>query len=181
MVYIHATKADYVKETGSATWTGGVTRTRNSGGEVVQRIDTFQTVRNLLHSVLPHELAHVLINNKLKNSNKLPLLLHEGLAVYFEPAKTQTYYTRILKNRYKTETLIPVSELLNEGSYPSDETMFYASGSLLIQRLVKEKDFSSVIELCENITPKTAMPNILKYLGLTTKEQLNMWFKQSLK
>ncbi len=139
-IHIYRDKASYRKASGQAEWSGGVSQVTSRGGKLVrQRILTYQTAPKLLNSVLPHELGHVVFMSAIRYSRKYPLALHEGVAVYNELAYRRSYFRGVLKTHLRTETTIPLNELLVMKKYPAKPDLFYAEGASFVQYLISAR------------------------------------------
>jgi tetratricopeptide (TPR) repeat protein len=135
-IYLHRTQSEYTARTGQPEWTGGCSKFSLNGFKTLQvELHSWQTSPRLLKSVLPHELAHLLMAANMADPNVLPKCLHEGFAVSMEPQFRRDYFLSFLRLRLQSQDFIPLADLLQAASYPRDPEFFYAEGWSLVQYL----------------------------------------------
>ncbi|MCY3024245.1 MAG: hypothetical protein NTW87_35155 [Planctomycetota bacterium] len=178
-VYLHRTQAEYTARTGQAAWTGGFSRPLTMRGPLSElEIHSWQTSPRLLTSVLPHEIAHLVVDCSLRDVASLPMALHEGFAVAMEPQFRQGHFLDFLRLRLKSEHFIPLAELLALNSYPSDPEFFYAEGYALVAYLIQQKSLADVVGLLKTITSASRAPaEILRLSGAKSLEDLEKDWK----
>ena len=136
-IYLHPTRQELRRAAGAAGRTLGRSVIRIANAETSdQVVHLSQDAPLLLSSVLPHELAHLLIAHSA-GYRPVPPYLDEGLALQFEPPAVQLRYDRI-------ETAInqvPTCAALIAGPAPptprreSDYALARILADFLIQRL----------------------------------------------
>ncbi|MFH0938053.1 MAG: tetratricopeptide repeat protein [Planctomycetota bacterium] len=148
VVFLHRTQAEYTAKTGQPEWTGGFSKVAFEHSRMGEtQIHSWQTSPRLLKSVLPHEIAHLIINANLADINALPKCLHEGFAVLMEPKFRHDYFMNFLSIRLKSQDFIPLMELLAARDYPHDPEFYYAESYALLEYLIQQKSLSAVVGL----------------------------------
>lgn len=166
-VFLHRTQEAYTLATSQAAWTGGVSRFVHQGGRGLAKMEihSWQTSPRLLKSVIPHELAHLIVNSNMSSYEELPRALHEGFSILMEPEFRQQYFLQFLRMRLNGKEFIPLAELLAMKEYPRDPDFFYAEGFCLVAYLARKFGLPQVIGLVRNPQKKTGIEEAL--LGLT--------------
>jgi tetratricopeptide (TPR) repeat protein len=173
-VFIHRTQEEYVAATNQEAWSGGMSRFARVPGQGLMRMEihSWQTSPRLLKSVIPHELMHLIVNSNLSAYEDLPRALHEGFSVLMEPGYRQTFYLNFLRMRLKSESFIPLSELLAMKKYPGDEEFFYAEGYALVAYLVQTAGFEKAIGLIRRAPKEPFEARLLALTGQRSLERL---------
>ena len=150
-IILHRSQAEYTARTAQPEWTGGCSKFSFEGGRVSDaQIHSWQTSPRLLKSVLPHEIAHLIVNSSMADATALPRCIHEGFAVMMEPTFRQEYFMNFLRLRIKSRDLIPLADLIASRDYPRDPEFFYAEGYALVNYLVHEKGVAGAVSLIKN-------------------------------
>lgn len=180
IVFLHRSQEEYTKTTGQPAWTGGVSRFQHRGGTIEKmQIHTWQGSPRLFKSVLPHEVAHLVVNTHLRSYGSLPRAIHEGLAVFMEPSFRHAYYINFLRARLKSKQFIPLRELLVMQDYPRDQEFFYAEGFALIAYLAQLKGINKMLDLIhQSGSAKDIGPRILRLSGSRSLEALEKSWKK---
>jgi tetratricopeptide (TPR) repeat protein len=178
-VFIHRTQQEYVAATGQEAWSGGMSRFARMVGRglVKMEIHSWQTSPRLLKSVIPHELTHLVVNSNLNAYEDLPRALHEGFAVLLEPEFRHAYYMNFLRVRLKSESFIPLSELLAMKSYPGDQEFFYSEGYALIAYLSERSGLEKTIKVLLKSPGVPIETRLLNLTGARGLEQLESDWK----
>jgi len=176
-IYIYRDKKSYLAVTKQHQWSGGVSSVTHSKGQLIkQRISTFQTARKLLNNVLPHELAHLVFMSSINYSQKYPLALHEGVAVYNELAFRRSYYAGVLRTNLKMEATIPLQELLAMKTYPQKPDLFYAQSASLVEYLIKTRSAGTFHVFSRDIEKTSLAAALKKHYGFgNMKEFTKAW------
>jgi len=178
-IYLHRTQAEYTARTGLPEWTGGVTKTARTGAHLSQMdIHSWQTSPRLLTSTLPHEITHLIIAENSADRALFPRCFNEGFAVMMEPKPHRDYYMNFLRMRLKSQSFIPLSELIVAKDYPQDPEFFYAEGYALIEYLVQQKGLKetvSLVRLCNS--PSSAISQLLKISAARSLDELEASWK----
>jgi tetratricopeptide (TPR) repeat protein len=173
-IYIYRNKTEYRANSGQAEWSGGVSSVRSRGGRLVkQKIMTYQTAPKLLNSVLPHELAHLVFMSSVRYTQKWPLALHEGVAVYNELAFRRSYYRGVLRTHLRTETTYPTDKLLGMKKYPPKPDLFYAQGLSLVQYLISARDRATFNQFAQGVNQSGLLGGLEKYYGFKSYAELD--------
>jgi len=135
-------------------------------------IHSWQTSPRLLKSVIPHELMHLIVNSNLGAYEDLPRAVHEGFSVLMEPEYRHAFYLNFLRMRLKSESFIPLSELLTMKAYPGDEEFFYAEGYALVAYLVQTVGLEKAIGLVRKGQRESFEARLLTLAGERSLERL---------
>lgn len=178
-LFLHRTKAEYTAHTGQPEWTGGFSRAMSEDGRHARlEIHSWQTSPRLLTSTLPHEITHLVLNCNLPEVSRLPVCLHEGFAVMLEPRFRADYFMGFLRLRLKSQSFIPLAELLTRHDYPRDPEFFYAEGYALLEYLVQQKGLDAALKLFKAIAAQgQAREQVLKAFGADSLETLEPQWK----
>jgi len=180
-VFLHRTQAEYTARTAQPEWTGGFSKFITEGTAVTAlEIHSWQTSPRLLTSVLPHEITHLLVNSNLSEFNALPRSLHEGFAILMEPRYRQEYFLGFLRVRVKSESFIPLAELLSAKDYPRDPEFFYAEGYALLNYVSersKDKSLQAITSLIKNAAPGKTGTELLRISGARSLDELETEWK----
>ncbi len=137
-VVLHPDEAGYQEATGQHEWSGGLTTVACHGGRAVsRRIDLLQTAPQLIDSVVPHELAHV-IWLEIQGRHGTPLWLSEGLATMFESSYKLRHFREIFGRLAGIEALPGLRVLIDREAYPDDSSdagEFYAHSHVVVSYL----------------------------------------------
>ena len=174
-VFIHRTQEEYVKQTGQAAWTGGMTRFAYVSGRGARNLEfhSWQTSPRLLKSVLPHELMHLVMASNMKRHESLPRAVHEGFAVLMEPSFRHSHFLNFLKRRIGAQAYLPLADLLKMKDYPRDPELFYAEGFAFIAFLIQEVGMQRTMSLIQS-TPEPVRfeDRLLQLTGAANLDQL---------
>jgi tetratricopeptide (TPR) repeat protein len=151
-VYLYPTQHDFQTRTGATDWTPAFSTWDLRLGRLRKHeIKTYQDCPQLLASVLPHELTHLLLAARLEYRRTIPLWAAEGLAVYSEPAFKHRYYDRILSLAVRQRRLMPLKALLATTAYPDREELdlFYAQCLSLTRYLIRRTSYARFLSFLE--------------------------------
>jgi tetratricopeptide (TPR) repeat protein len=179
-IFLHRTQQEYTAATAQPEWTGGSSKFSFSGGQIHDpQVHSWQTSPRLLKSVLPHEIAHLVVNANLGDAASLPKSLHEGFAVLMEPRFRQDYFLNFLRVRLKSQDFIPLADLLIAKDYPRDPEFFYAEGFAILQFICQEKGATSAVPLLKAGGGSGAVQaELLKISGSRSVEELEAGWKK---
>jgi tetratricopeptide (TPR) repeat protein len=177
-IYIHRDQQSYREASGQPDWSSGVSNVKSQGGRLVeQRILTFQTAPKLLNSVLPHELGHLVFMGSVRYSPKVPLAIHEGVAVFGELAFRRSFYQGVLTGALRTESTIPVGELLEMKEYPQKPDLFYAQSASLVQYLIEAKGSETFHRFAASLDTLGLRGALEKHYGFKDFEETDGYWK----
>lgn len=179
IIYIYRTQAEYTAKTGQPEWTGGISQYTLNGGHISEpRIHSWQTSPRLLKSVLPHEITHLILGSNLPDFTFMPIALHEGFAVMMEPKYRQDYFLDFLHIRFKSQSFIPLADLLSFKSYPRDPEFLYAEGYAILKYLSEKKGMPAALSLIRNCTAAgSAEGNLVSAAAVRSLEELETDWK----
>ncbi len=120
---------------------------------VEQSLHLSQDAPLLLSSVLPHELAHLLIAHAVAY-RPLPPYLDEGLALQFEPPAMQTRYDRLERG---IKSLPALTRLLGPQRPAPQQELDYALARLCADLLLERLDLATVVQIVRRPGDVTAM------------------------
>jgi tetratricopeptide (TPR) repeat protein len=181
-ITIHSTRAEFREATGQDAWTGGSHRiVRKMGVFSDHRIDSWQGQPRLASAVIPHEIAHALLEFATGYGNTLPLWLNEGFAIHFEPPYIHRWYRQIAAGAAHARILPKASRIAAATEYPpGDETarIFYAASFTLADILFDDRTPADVALLARGIAADPAaldglLQKVFRIRGLKALE--NRW------
>jgi tetratricopeptide (TPR) repeat protein len=178
-IYLHRTRAEYTAHTGQPEWTGGISKFPSEGTRSgAYELHSWQTSPRLLTSVLPHEIAHLVVSSSLPETARLPKALHEGFAVMMEPSFRHDYFLSFLRGRFKSQDFIPLADLLTRHDYPRDPEFFYAEGYALLEYLSRQKGAAAVAGLLKNVAGGAqAQAELVRLSGFASLSELEAAWK----
>jgi tetratricopeptide (TPR) repeat protein len=177
-LYIYRNKADYRKASGQAEWSGGVSSVTSRGGKLLrQKIQSYQTAPKLLNSVLPHELGHLVFMSSIRYGRRYPLAMHEGVAVYNELAYRRSFYRGVLKTHLRTETTLPMGELLKMKKYPAKPDLFYAQGASFVQYLISARGKADFYKFSLEVEKLGTLKALTKYYGFKDYAEVDSYWR----
>ncbi|HOX07543.1 MAG TPA: hypothetical protein PK280_14170 [Planctomycetota bacterium] len=151
-IYIYRNQEEYRAATKQEEWSGGVYSLETRGSAMLsQKISTFQTAPKLMANVLPHEIAHLAFMSSIKYGRKFPLVLHEGVATFNEPAFRRSYFDGVLKAALKTDSAFPVDEVFKMTKYPEKTDLFYGQGLSMVEYLVAARGAETFYKFAQDI------------------------------
>jgi tetratricopeptide (TPR) repeat protein len=178
-IFLHRTQQEYTASTGQPEWTGGASKFSFIGNQLHDpQVHSWQTSPRLLKSVLPHEIAHLVVNANVSDANGLPKCLHEGFAVLMEPRFRQDYFLNFLRVRVKSQDFISLTDLLSAKDYPRDPEFFYAEGFSILQYLAREQGVTAVVPLLKVSAANQVPGELLKVSGCKSIEELEAGWKK---
>jgi hypothetical protein len=137
-VYLHATAADYARETRAPQVSPGHSTTQTEGERVVlRRIDLRCDAPHLIDAVLPHETTHVVLRGRFGRFT-VPRWADEGMAVLSEPRERVEPHLNNLPRHRQEHTLFSMAELLKMlDKYPDARSIgpFYAQSVSVVEFL----------------------------------------------
>jgi hypothetical protein len=140
-LYLHATGADYGRDTGLPSGMPGYSTIRTDGGRVVRRrIDLNGGNDDLLDAVVPHEVTHIVLWSGFIGYT-LPAWANEGMAVLTEPQDRIDRHLHELLRFGREGRLYTVAQLLEHQKYPEPRFLgpFYAQSISLVRFLTGVK------------------------------------------
>ncbi len=138
-IVLHADMASYVRAVGggSQTTVGSSLVTPVRGRIRTRRIDLRTDVDDVLVAALPHELCHVVLADRFRES-PAPLWFDEGVALLYDSAAKRALHERDLKAGQQRRIAVPLPELLRQAEYPQAERwgVFYGQSAALVRCLL---------------------------------------------
>jgi hypothetical protein len=140
-IVLHATAADYGRETGKHGLPGHSTLRLENGRMVQRRIDVHCENPTLLEAVLPHETTHVALAGAC-GGQLPPRWADEGMAVLTEPReKVERHLDNLARCRRENQVfrLRTIIEMENYPENPQHIGAFYAQSVSLVEFLSNQK------------------------------------------
>lgn len=146
---LYETREAYQSASGETAWSNGyaIPKTRT--------IVSYQGSQEFLDSVLPHELAHLILKDFVGNADRaVPLWLDEGLAMAQEKKK-RDYFDQIVHEMITKKKWIPfkmLAQIRSVQSFSTDEAaLFYAQAQSLVRFLLEANSSGRFVQLCRNL------------------------------
>ncbi|MFH1377242.1 MAG: tetratricopeptide repeat protein [Planctomycetota bacterium] len=179
---IYNNREDYHREPGIQDWSGGLARIRGAPGYFDSEILTYRQSLQFLKSTLAHELLHIMLHDMTGYSPLLPLSLHEGTAIYFEPTYRQNYFWSLLRGRLSGAGPLPSEKLLTLSDYPKEQDLFYAQSLTLVRYLVSLKSHDEYLRFLMTTADKGVSTALKVHYGMSDFGRLDerwlKWMKQ---
>lgn len=158
-IYIHNSALEYQYATGNPSWSGGAA----SASDKV--IHTYVHAENFVHTILPHEMGHIIFREFVGAYNPaVPLWLEEGVASYQEKAKYAGARSAV-KQAQLGGRQIDLYQLSSAGSlFLLDEHsayLFYAQAFTIVDFLIQEYGADRFVYFCQNLRDKQNMDRAL--------------------
>jgi hypothetical protein len=166
----------YLKATASSP---GLTTTRADGTRVVsRRIDLQADHRDLLSSVLPHEVAHAVLAGQF-GDHPVPKWADEGIAMLTEPDTRQQKYLRDLGRFREDKRLLTTGDLIQSNDYPEVRSLgaFYAQSVSLVDFLSREKGAPVFTAFVRDIEREGCAKALKRNYGWDADELERRWRK----
>lgn len=149
LIYLYGTQDAFHAETKQATWSSGYAIPKK------RTIVSYEGASQFLDSVLPHELAHLILRDFIGLQNgKVPLWLDEGLAMAQEEAKRE-YFDRLVSEMILQEKWIPIgimSRIRSVKDLDQDQSaIFYAQAQSLVRFLLDFREPGRFVQLCRDV------------------------------
>lgn len=153
-IFIYPTKDEYIAASGLQSWSGGGHFIARKMGDLTDhRIYSFQEQPRLTTGVIPHEIAHALLQHRLNYPEKVPLWANEGFAVLREPEYFHRYYRRILSQNLAQKTLLRLKDILFRTEYPREGVdLFYAQCFSTVEFLVSEEGLDTFVNFVKALS-----------------------------
>ena len=103
-IYIYPDHASFLKATGQPKWSAGM------ADYPTRSIVSYAWSKDFMHSLLPHEMAHLIFRDFVGFKGEIPLWLDEGVAQWAEKKKRKMMKSMIEK-LYMEDKLLLVSDL----------------------------------------------------------------------
>ncbi len=131
-VYLYKDSAEYLNDTKRTGWSGASVSVND------RVIRTFIGQKNFFDSVLPHEMAHIILREFIGSKADLPLWIEEGVACSQERSVLNERL-RTIKELLKDGSYIEINKLSAMRDYSSiDPKVFYSESASLIVFLLKQ-------------------------------------------
>lgn len=154
-------------------WSSGLTKVLLSSARKQRfTIESFHGSSRFMQTILPHELGHAVLY-RISPGKRIPLFLHEGVAVSNEPGLRHQYFKHLLRKYAAVDDLIPAQTLFKLKKYTSDPGRFYAQSYAVFD--ICRKRYGDR-ELMKKITALSARPTqteLLKLTGMSSFDALN--------
>ena len=179
---IYNNREDYHRQPGIQDWSGGLAKIRGAPGHFDSEILTYRQSLQFLKSTLAHELLHIMLHDMTGYSSLLPLALHEGTAVYFEPSYRQNYFWSLLRGRLGGAGPLPTEKLLTLSDYPKEQDLFYAQSLTLVRYLVSLKSHDEYLRFLKTTADKGVAFALKTHYGINDfgrlDERWQTWMRQ---
>jgi hypothetical protein len=174
---LYPTGQAYQQATGVPEAVPGNSQTQHEGGRVVsRRIDLRGDRPGVLETVLPHEVAHVVLADRF-DGRAVPCWANEGIAVLTEPAVQHSRHLRSLSRHRDEGRLFGVRELVELAGYPQRHLVgaFYAQSVSLVQFLTAEKGPETLTAFLRDAPRSGLAAALRRHYGMTFDELDARW------
>ncbi len=158
-IYLYGTKEEYHVQTGQKTWSGGFSVPG------ARKIVSYQGSDELIASILPHELAHLIFRDFLGvEKGKIPLWIDEGLAMAQEKTKRSSL-DELVRSAAAQKKWIPfqvISKIYSAHKMSAEEAgLFYAQSQSMVRFLLASNP-SRFTGFCRNLRDGASLEEALR-------------------
>jgi hypothetical protein len=178
-IVLHKTKNCYVAAVGkgSEQTVGSSLVKAQSGNTICRRIDLLGGETDFLRAALPHELTHVVLQERF-TCQSIPRWADEGVAVLADPPSKQLRHDRDLRNAVANGDTFQTIALLTLEEYPGTDRfgVFYGQSKSLAEFLIARKstqDFADFLEKVDRIGYDAALRH--SYQIANVRELDRLW------
>ena len=175
-IYLHRDEQSFLVSTGQPQWSGGLSHTEVVDGKLSrQYLTIYQTSPRLLVTTVPHEVTHLVFSGLTGYASGVPLAVHEGLAVFREPAFPASRERRDrgkLAWKRLTGELIPLADLFAMRDVGVDPTLFYAQSASVVKFLLKKKDMRTFVRFANDVARRGVEKALPAHYGFADVEAL---------
>jgi hypothetical protein len=150
-IVVHSSHRSFVCAVGRGPGqTSGCSTVRVEKGRILaRRIDLRSDNRDPLTAALPHELTHVVLNDRFLD-HPLPRWADEGIALLADSAAKQTAHERDLRTAISTGTRIRLAALVRMNEYPINQAAaFYAQSFSVVRVLVDRANEATFLDFMD--------------------------------
>jgi hypothetical protein len=176
-VCLYPSGCAYQEATGLPQAVPGTSQTRHDSGRIVsRRIDLRGDRAGALETVLPHEVAHVVLADRF-DGLPVPCWANEGIAVLTEPGEQHTRHLRNLPRHRDEGRLFGVRALVELSTYPERHLTgtFYAQSVSLVQFLAAEKGPTTLTAFLRDARRSGLAPALQRHYGLDFEQLERRW------
>ena len=177
-ITVHPDHDEFRRGAGKLAWSGGYHRIeRRLGALADHTIASYQTQPRLTQAIIPHEVAHAVLAQRVGYRHAIPLWFNEGFAIHWEPTFVHRHYNRVAAHALRTRTAIPLRELLAMRDYPASEEqvkVFYALSHALVDLLCDERKLGVAMDFVGDLAlaPDSIEVALLKHYKLRSLKEL---------
>jgi hypothetical protein len=179
-LYLHASRKDYWKIKAISGKALGHSVVRADGDEVTSRyIEVFHGQSDLLTTVLPHEVTHVVVGSYF-GERRIPNWAAEGTAMLAESPDEIARNLRTLK-KFRSE-LYSIRTLMETQSYPDENNiaLYYLQSTSLVDFLVSERGEQVFIRFLQDGMKRGYETALTSHYGFRSFEELEQqWLGQA--
>ncbi len=160
-IIIYDDQQHYCQSTGMPEWSGGCV---NYESKVIY---TFPWANHFTETLLPHEIAHIVFREYVKDNPQVPLWIDEGIAQYHEQSTDQQmelFFDTALKNNM----LLPMEQLMTLGSVTHDASdprvaLFYAQSKSLVSFMIDRYGQKRFAEFIRQLRSGKSVEDALRF------------------
>lgn len=176
---LHATAADYSKQTGVSATSPGHSRIESDPSSfrvISRRMDLRCDNPGMLEAVLPHETTHVVLAGQF-GAFVVPRWADEGMAVLSEPSDKIEMHRRNLMKSVREQQAFPLKDLMQLQDYPAAGRIqgFYAQSVILVDFLVQQRGPMVCVEFIRDGLRSGYEPSLRKHYGWSMDELQQRW------
>lgn len=138
-LYLYPTREAMTAATNVPPWVPAVSHVVGRDGQLVDhRLSTYQTVRMLNESILPHELTHIIFPQLIGYPSDLPTWIHECAALLEEPELKRQRFREAVRIYLADRVALDAQRLLSVTGYPPEDEAqrFYAQCHAMAEYLM---------------------------------------------
>ena len=144
---------------------------------VTRRIDCRQDDAELIPSVLPHEITHLVVFD-LVAPDPLPRWADEGMAVHCEHPLKKWRHASVLDKASRTGRLFPIHVLIALKDYPGPDRLdvFYAQSGSLVEFFLDRASTTRFIRFADGLNEANINDRLRSSYGMSGVSELSrMW------
>ena len=179
-VYLYRNEAEYRAATGIAAFVPAFGRKPKPGIPLTEHsIHCYQNHPGLLSSILPHELAHMMLAYHL-GYPAMATGVDEGLALTAEPDYMRTYYRRTARERTAADQVPTLAKLLAEPTLETGEqaSVYYARSLAMIEFLRARVPPTRLLEAVARMPAGEPRSVLAAAAGMRSADELEAAWRQ---
>lgn len=138
----------------------------------LREIYVFNGAPNLMNSVLPHEITHMLFDDIVGHAENIPLWLNEGVALSQETGREEAFYP-VARDHFATGTHMPFEEMtklrMATGLDEAKAGVFYAQSTVTVNFLLRTFHEKKFLKFCSLLRDGSTVEEALKRVYATDR------------
>jgi len=180
-IYLYPTREAYRKAMAQPAWIPAVSHVMAREGKLRDhRVSTYQTVRLLNESILPHELTHVVFPQLIGYPQTFPRWIHECMALLEEPDYKRNRFRRAVRTYLADEVTLDLKRLMAVGERPEEDEAqrFYGQCHALAEFLMSRGGRTTLLQFARAAVKDGGEKALLATYGLKDLAELDQAWRR---